>query len=35
VQAGRHPRLAEFVDKVLARPSFARSLAHDAKLLGG
>jgi len=26
VQAGRHPRLAEFVDKVLARPSFARSL---------
>ncbi len=35
VDAGRHPRLAAFVDKMFARPSFARSLAHDAKLLGG
>jgi glutathione S-transferase len=35
VDAGRHPKLAAFVDRMFARPSFARSLAHDQKLLAG
>lgn len=35
LQAERYPKLATFVDKMFARPSFARSLAHDAKLLAG
>jgi glutathione S-transferase len=35
VQAARHPKLSAFVDKMFARPSFARTLAHDAKILAG
>jgi len=35
LEAARHPRLAAFVERMFARPSFARSLAHDAKLLAG
>ena len=30
--ADRHPRLAAFVDKMYARPSFARSLEREAKI---
>lgn len=35
VDAARYPRLAAFVDKMFARPAFARSLAHEAKILAG
>jgi glutathione S-transferase len=35
VDAARYPKLAIYVDKLLARPSFARSLAHEAKLFAG
>ena len=33
--AGRYPKLASFVDKMYARPSFATSLAREAKLFAG
>ena len=32
VSAVNHPKLAAFVDKMLARPSYARSLEREAKL---
>jgi glutathione S-transferase len=32
VQASSHPKLAAFVDKMYARPSFARSLEREAKI---
>lgn len=35
VQAAKHPRLTAFVDKMYARPSFARSLEKEAKLFPG
>jgi glutathione S-transferase len=35
VNGTAYPKLLAFVDKVLSRPSFARSLAHEAKILTG
>lgn len=32
VDARRHPKVAAFVDKMLSRPSFARSVEREAKL---
>jgi glutathione S-transferase len=32
LDAVKHPKLTEFVDKMFARPSFARSLEREAKL---
>jgi len=33
VNGATYPKLLAFVDKMLSRPSFARSLAHEAKFL--
>jgi glutathione S-transferase len=35
VNGAAYPKLQAFVDKMLSRPSFARSLAHEAKILAG
>jgi len=35
VNGAAYPRLQAVVDKMLSRPSFARSLAHEAKILAG
>jgi glutathione S-transferase len=35
VNGAAYPKLQAFVDKMLSRPSFARALAHEAKILAG
>jgi glutathione S-transferase len=35
VNGTAYPKLLAFVDKMLSRPSFARSLADEAKILAG